>query len=73
MNRDLKVKTGEQIGAINLNREAGISELEQIYKDVYDYDLGQFTKMSSKSKGQYNEDLRRFYTAFTGKKACPLQ
>jgi hypothetical protein len=51
--------------------EPGIPELIDLYKDVYDYKTGKFTKMSDKSKQDYEEDLKTFYTAFTGNKEIP--
>lgn len=51
--------------------EPGIPELIDLYKDVYDYKTGKYTEMSEKSKKDYEEDLRTFYTAFTGNKDMP--
>jgi hypothetical protein len=51
--------------------EPGIPELIDLYKDVYDYKSGKYTEMSEKSKKDYEEDLRTFYTAFTGNKDMP--
>lgn len=50
-----------------LLNEPGIPELESLYKDVFDYNKGKYTSMSDKAKQQYEEDLKRFYKAFTGK------
>lgn len=54
-----------------LTTEPGIPELEVLYYDNYDYNIGKFTSMSDNMKQQYNNDLRMFYTLFTGKKELP--
>lgn len=54
-----------------LTDENGITELIKLYYDVYDYSKGEFTKMSDKSKEQYNNDLKLFYKVFTGKDDMP--
>jgi hypothetical protein len=52
--------------------EPGISELMQLYMDdMYDYSTGDFKGMSDKTKKQFDEDLKRFYTIFTGNKDMP--
>ena len=55
----------------NLDEEPGIPELEALYLDVYDYSLGQFTEMSDNMKKKYQEDLKTFYTTFTGEQVVP--
>lgn len=71
MNRDTSAQMGETVGSKTLDKEAGIPELDKIYYDVYDYDLGEFTSMSKKSFKEYQDDLKKFYTAFTGRKSMP--
>lgn len=51
----------------NLTEEIGIPELEKLYYDEYDFEKGEFNKMSEKSKTQYEEDLELFYKTFSGK------
>ena len=55
----------------HLIAEPGIPELEALYYDNYDYNVGKFTSMSDTMKQQYNTDLQMFYTLFTGKKDLP--
>jgi len=56
-----KVKTKD------LTEEIGIPELEKLYYDDYDYEKGEFNKMTDKSKTQYEADLELFYKTFSGK------
>jgi hypothetical protein len=56
----------------SLTSEPGIPELETLYYDVYDYNIGKFTSMSDEMKAQYNTDLQTFYTLFTGKTELPV-
>jgi len=56
-----------------LTSEPGIPELETLYYDVYDYNIGKFTAMSDEMKAQYKTDLQTFYTLFTGKKELPSE
>jgi hypothetical protein len=56
-----------------LTSEPGIPELETLYYDVYDYNIGKFTTMSDEMKAQYNTDLQTFYTLFTGKTELPKE
>jgi hypothetical protein len=52
--------------------EPGIQELLQLYlDDKYDYSNGTFTGMSDETKKQFNQDLKTFYTAFTGNDVMP--
>lgn len=49
-----------------LNDEPGIPELMQLYyDDVYNYETGEFTGMSEKTKKIYEEDLKIFYNIFS--------
>lgn len=54
-----------------LLNEPGIPELEMLYYDVYDYNVGKFTSMSDAMLKQYNTDLQSFYTLFTGNETMP--
>jgi len=56
---------------ISLGDEPGIPELEILYYDVYDYDLGVFNAMSKEAEKQYQIDLERFYFEFTGLSNMP--
>ena len=71
-----------QLCSINLNStgstektlhdEIGIPELMELYyDDVYDYKTGKFKDMSPKTRVQFNEDLRMFYSTFTGIEEMP--
>ena len=55
----------------SLITEPGIPELEALYYDNYDYNVGKFTSMSDTMKQQYKTDLQMFHTLFTGKKDLP--
>jgi len=56
----------------HLSDEPGITELMQLYlDDNYDYSTGVFTGMSENTKTQYMNDLKTFYTAFTGNDTMP--
>jgi hypothetical protein len=54
-------------GATFLSDEPGISELEQLYYDVYNFTTGKFDSMSPSAKTDYENDLKMFYRAFTDK------
>lgn len=54
-----------------LKHETGIPELKQLYYDVYDYDQGGFKNMSEEMKTKYEEDVKRFYKAFTNSDDVP--
>ena len=49
-----------------LATEPGIPELETLYYDIYDYNTGKFSSMSNPMNTQYQTDLKKFYTLFTG-------
>jgi hypothetical protein len=54
--------------------EPGISELMELYlDDNYDYSNGSFTGMSESTKSQFMNDLKMFYTAFTGNETMPIE
>ena len=50
-----------------LGNEIGIPELEKLYYDIFNYETGRFTSMSSKARDSYKKDLKTFYKTFTGK------
>jgi len=63
---------GENGTAKSLTDEPGIPELMALYlDDNYDYSNGTFTGMSSETKSQFQNDLKTFYTAFTGNDVMP--
>jgi hypothetical protein len=52
--------------------EPGINELMDLYlDDNYDYSNGKFIGMSDSTKKQFMNDLKTFYTAFTGNEVMP--
>jgi hypothetical protein len=54
--------------------EPGMAELTRLYlDDNYDYSTGSFTGMSEETKKQHLNDLKVFYTAFTGNKTMPSE
>ena len=53
--------------------EPGMKELQELYYDKYDYSTGKFVGMTENTAKQYNNDLKIFYTAFTGKKDMPSE
>lgn len=57
---------------MTLADEPGIAELTRLYMDdKYDYSNGTFTGMSDETKAQHLNDLKVFYTAFTGNATMP--
>ena len=62
---------GEKVSVKNLGQETGISQLERLYMDVYDYEKGKFTGMSEVMRAEYKKDLATLYKAFTGKEELP--
>jgi hypothetical protein len=55
-----------------LNDEPGINELMQLYlDDKYDYSTGLFIGMSDSTKLKFQNDLKTFYSAFTGNEVMP--
>ena len=55
-----------------LSDEPGIKELAQLYfDDKYNYTDGTFSGMSTETEAQYYNDLKLFYTAFTGEEFMP--
>lgn len=52
--------------------EPGIPELEKLYYDKYDYDVGKFTGMTDKTRKElYEKDVETFYKIYTGNKDIP--
>ena len=51
--------------------EPGMPELETLYYDIYDYDSGEYKTMSEESKKTYLNDVKTFYTHFTGNTTTP--
>jgi len=55
-----------------LNEEPGINELIDLYFDGdYDYKTGKFLGMSTETEKKFQEDLKRFYLAFTDSSDMP--
>lgn len=52
----------------NITSEEGMVEFAELFKDVYNFDIGKFDKMSDTMQTRYNAALNRFYHAYTGKK-----
>jgi hypothetical protein len=56
----------------SLADEPGIPELMRLYlDDNYDYSNGSFTGMTKETEKIFNNDLKLFYTAFTGNETMP--
>ena len=51
-----------------LANEPGIPELRYLYKDIFDFDSGKFSRLSVEARKQYDYDLKTFYRTFTGKR-----
>ena len=51
--------------------ETGIPELFNLYKDVYNPNIGRFYEMSPEAKRQYKKDVKMYYTAVTENKLFP--
>ena len=55
-----------------LDKEPGIPELKMLYYDNnYNYETGEFGEMSEQTAARFKEDLKRFYTTFTGETEIP--
>jgi hypothetical protein len=66
------MNTNKDGTAKSLMDEPGIQELLQLYlDDKYDYSNGTFTGMSDETKQQFQNDLKTFYTTFTGNDVMP--
>jgi len=56
-----------------LDDEPGINELIDLYFDgEYDFKTGKFMGMTQETEKQFQEDLKRFYIAFTDEEDIPL-
>ena len=51
--------------------EQGIPELQQLYFDQYDYETGQFSKMTPETQREYVKDVHEFYKVFSGRDTLP--
>lgn len=55
-----------------LAEEPGIPELKDLYyDDIYDYKTGQFVGMTPTTKKIFMDDLKKFFTVFTGNTNMP--
>jgi len=55
-----------------LDKEPGIPELKMLYYDNnYNYETGEFREMSQETAVRFKDDLKRFYTTFTGETEIP--
>jgi hypothetical protein len=76
-----EIKVQPNVCSINFNMdgsskyltdEPGIPELMHLYfDDNYNYETGQFSDMSTETKKEYLEDVKRFYQYFTGNNIVP--
>lgn len=78
LNKDIEVapdicnNINNKNGMKTLADEPGIPELKDLYFDSdYDYLTGKFNSMSHQTKEKYKNDLKRFYTEFTGNADLP--
>ena len=72
MNVDKKeTQTEQELILKTLIDEPGITQLERLYNDVYDYETGKFTGMSDSMREEYKKDLAVLYKAFTGNETMP--
>jgi hypothetical protein len=66
------INLGKRGKVKTLDDEIGIPELlELYYDDDYDYTTGKFNNMSENTKLQFSNDLKQFYTIFTGETIIP--
>lgn len=49
----------------NLGTEKGIKELENLYRDIYDYQEGNYNNKTDDSKKKYFSDLKKLYKSFS--------
>jgi hypothetical protein len=78
---DNKIEIHPDICTVNLDKngetnylddEPGINELIDLYFDGdYDFKTGKFMGMTTETEKQFQEDLKRFYLAFTDNTAMP--
>ena len=71
LNREPTLNMKNDGSTRKLINEIGLSELNRLYYDIFDYDKGIYSEMSDESKREYKEDLQIFYKAFTGNKDIP--
>ena len=71
MNKTTKIDIQGKPENKTLYDEPGIPELEGLYKDKYDYKMGEYVGLSPEMQEQYDKDLKVFYTAFTGNAVMP--
>lgn len=56
----------------SLSDEPGIPELVDLYYDTdFDFETGKFTSMTPKTATQFQKDLNKFYTEYTGNVTVP--
>jgi len=66
------INTGKDGLPKTLENEPGIPELLRLYlDDKYDFSNGSFLGMTEETKRQFRNDLKIFYTAFTGNEDMP--
>lgn len=70
INKEKTRETEEKV-VKTLGDEPGISELDNLYNDIYNYETGKFTGMSEGMRETYNKDIKTMYTAFTGNEEMP--
>ncbi len=59
----LNIKNNSEM---NLLQEEGMVEFGELFKDIYNYDIGKFDKISDEMKANYKKSLTSFYNAYTG-------
>ena len=60
-----KVNQSKNGKVLTLDKEPGIGELEHLFYDEYEWEKKRFSKMSDKSKKQYDEAVQRFWKIWT--------
>jgi hypothetical protein len=72
-NRIRALKKGEQLDDVtgNVTLQPKVCDMRLYLDDNYDYSNGNFTGMSESTKSQFTNDLKLFYTAFTGNETMP--
>ena len=59
----VNIKNGKPMNAMH---DEGMVEFSELFKDIYNYDIGKFDKMSDTMKQQHDKALTKFYNAYTG-------
>ena len=71
----ITINPGEKLcstdSASHLTDEIGIKELDLLYYDIFDPETKTWKSRSKTMDEKYREDLKRFYTIFTGKSELP--